>query len=151
MDIAHPENANVLRYLSRGKPTAAAHAPWDSVEDAYYGCGCHPEIVERVWDQIGAALPSDCRCLVHGTPALVHPKARVILAIGIGTKYGLRLPGTLATEATKMGAKTYTVWSLGLGDMDIRRDLGEDWVFGAWLADELSWCRRVYESFDHAA
>jgi hypothetical protein len=43
-----------------------------------------------------------------------------------------------------------TTWSYG-GDMDTRRDLGEDWIFGAWLADELSWCRRVYEMFDHSA
>lgn len=150
MNLVRPENAKVLLHLSRGRPDALPFAPHDSVENAYYLCGCHPDIVERVWDQIGETLPADCRCLVHGTPALVHSTSGIILAIGIGTQYGLRLPGLLATEATKAGAKTYTTWAGG-GGMDAQRDLGDDWVFGAWLKDELSWCRQVYENIDHAA
>lgn len=126
-----------------------AFARPDSVPDPYWNCGCHPDVVERLWDQIGAGLPSGCRCLVHGTPALVHPGSGAILAIGIGTQYGLRLPGALAADAIKAGAKTRTVWTNG-GDMDTQRELGDDWVFGAWLPDELSWFKRVYEMFDHA-
>ncbi len=150
MDIAHPLNTRILRYLSRGKRDAPAFAQRSKVPDPYYDCGCHPDIVERLWDQIGAALPADCRCLIHGTPALTQPKSGVILAIGIGTQYGLRLPGSLATDATKAGAKTSTTWTGG-GDMDTRRDLGDDWVFGAWLPNELIWCKAVYEMFDDVA
>lgn len=150
MDIARPLNTKALSYLAHGKPDAAASAPWNSVRDPYYACGCHPDIVERLWDQIGAALPADCRCLICGTPALAHPRSGIILAIGIGTQYGLRLPGPLAAEATRAGAKTTTTWTGG-GDMDTRRDLGEDWVFGTWLPNELVWCQKVYEMFDTVA
>ena len=149
MDLAQHQNTKVLGYLSRGKSDAPAFAPHDAVQDADCRCGCHPDIVERLWDQIGASLPEDCRCLVYGAPALVHSSG-VILAIGIGTQYVLHLPGSLATEATKAGAKTSATWSDG-GDMDTRRDLGDDWIFGGWLADELLWCKTVYEMFDHAA
>jgi hypothetical protein len=45
------------------------------------------------------------------------------------------------------GAKTCTKFSTG--DMDIRRTLGEEWVFGAWLPDELVWSKKSYETFDN--
>lgn len=150
MHLALPKNSTVLSYLSRGRRDAPVFAAHDAVQDPYWKCGSHPEIVERLWDQIGASLPEDCRCLVHGTPALVHPKARVIFGIGIGTQYGLLLPGSLSTEATRAGAKTVTTWSGG-GDMDIRRELGDDWIFGHWLAEELSWCKTAYEMLGDAA
>jgi hypothetical protein len=35
--------------------------------------------------------------------------------------------------------------------MDIQHDLGDDWVFGGWRADELAWCRSLYETFNSAA
>jgi hypothetical protein len=116
--------------------------------DPYKLCGCHPEIVERLWDQIGAPLPADCRGLVYCNPALVHPKSGVIFAIGLGTWYGLRLPGSLASEAAKGGAKT--CFKFSTGDMDIRRALGEEWVFGGFIPNELVWCKNAYEVFDHA-
>jgi hypothetical protein len=158
MEITQPENIKVLshlkvdeklNYMARKRPDAPAFALWSSVPDAYRECGCHPEIVERLWDQIGAALPGDCRGLVYGNPALTHPESGVILAVGLGTWYGLRLPGSLLAEAIKAGAKTQTKWSDG-NSMDIQLDFGEDWVFGAWLPNELTWCKSVYETFNHA-
>src|SRR6185369_16937959 len=140
------QNQKVLSCLSRGNRHVAVIAPIDSVPDPYYRCGCHPEIVERLWEQLGASLPTDCRCLVYGTPALVHPKAGAILAIGLVTQYGLYLPGSLSTAAINAGAKAHTVWSNG-GEMDIRRNLGSDWVFVCWLPDKLIWCKDVYELF----
>jgi len=150
MDIAHPQNAQVLAYLTRAKRDAPEYATWDSVQNPYYGCGCHPDIVERIWDQIGKALPADCRCLIHGIPTLAHPKSGVILALGIGTQYGLRLPPACVDDVIKAGAKTTTKWSGG-AVMDIRLELGDDWIFGAWLANEPAWCATVYAMFDRAA
>jgi len=150
MNIAHPQNTKGVSYLSRGKPNTSAFALPSKVPDPYYDCGCHPEIVARLWDQIGSVLPADCRCMIHGTPALAHSRSGVILAIGIGTQYGLRLAGPLAIEAVRAGAETITTWSNG-SKMDARRELGEDWVFGAWLSNELIWCKAVYEIFDQPA
>lgn len=150
MNIAQPQNTQVLNYLSRGGRDVPVLAQWNSLPNPYYQCGCHPEVVERLWDKMGRALPTDCRCLVLGTPALAHPKSGVILAIGIGTQYGLRLPGALSADAVQAGVKTHTTWSGG-GEMDTRRDLGADWVFGGWLAQELIWCKSAYDFFETAA
>lgn len=157
MEILQPKNTKVLNHLKRDgrlgymackKPDAPVFALWNSAPDPYRQCGCHPEIVEKLWDQIGAALPADCRGLVYSNPGLIHHKSGVILAIGLGTWYGLRLPGLLMAEAIKAGAKTQTKWSDG-NSMDIQVDFGGDWVFGAWLPNELIWCKRAYEMFDY--
>ncbi len=150
MNLAHPANTKVLAYLARGRSGSPVYSAWDSVENPYYRCGCHPEIVERLWEQLGAALPSDCRCLVHLIPALVQPRSGVILATGLGTQYGVRVPAALVSSALAAGAKTQTTWSGGK-TMDIQQDLGADWVFGGWRTDELAWCRSLYETFDSAA
>lgn len=150
MNLAHAANTQILAYLAQGRSGSPVYSAWDSVENPYYRCGCHPEIVERLWQQLGAALPSDCRCLVHLTPALVQPRSGVILATGLGTQYGVRVPAALVSAALAAGAKTQTKWSGGK-IMDIQHDLGDDWVFGGWRADELAWCRSLYETFNSAA
>lgn len=141
------QNAKVLTYLQRAKQTAPTFV-WHREHSvkAYYESGCHPDIVERIWDQIGAALPSDCRSLVYGTPALVHPASGAVLAIGMGTQYGLRLcePGLSAARAS--GAKTTATWTIG-GSTDIVVECGADWVFGCFASDEPTWCRQAYEAF----
>ena len=120
------------------------------MEDPYYRCGCHPKIVERLWKQFGAALPSDCRCLVHLIPALVQPRSGVILDPGLGTQYGVRVPDAPVCATIAAGAKTQTKWIAG-GWMDIQPDLGEDWIFGGWRTDEVVWSRSLYDRFDSAA
>ena len=71
MNLAHPANTKILGYLARCRSGSPALSAWDSVENPSYRCGCHPEIVERLWEQLGAALPTDCPCLVDLIPALV--------------------------------------------------------------------------------
>ena len=146
---AHPGNTKALAYLTRRNPGAAACLAPEGVPNPYYNCGCHPDIVERLWDQIGKALPADCRCIVHRTPALVHPSTGIFLALGIGTQYGLHLPGELAAAAIGAGAPTTTRWSGG-STMDIRAELGEAWVFGKWLSGEPDWCRVAYAVADES-
>jgi hypothetical protein len=102
----------------------------------------HPDIIERIW-QLGAAMPQDCRAVVYGAPSLVHPQTGVIFVFGAGTVYFLRLPVALAAEAIKAGAFTNHKWSFG-GGMDIRQELGEEWIGGRWLQDEPAWCSRAY-------
>jgi len=47
-EVAQPEPAEGLM--------PEPHEP-----DPYMNAGSHPECVERVWDDIGATLPEDCR------------------------------------------------------------------------------------------
>ena len=142
MQLEQPANALVLASLKRrgaGKPEMARH---DGSPRAYLHSGCHPDMVERLWDGIGKALPADCRYLLYGTPCLAHPGG-LILAVGIGTQYGLRIPVASLPAAKDLGAKTLTTWAGGK-QMDIQADYGGDWIFGAWLAQELAWCQAVY-------
>lgn len=146
MDIVRAENAKLLRHYQRdGNVTPFAWHPSDSYED-YYERGCHPEIVERLWRQIGPALPKDCRSLVCGVPALTHRVSGVVLAIGMGTQYCVRLVQPFIGAAVTAGAKTANKWTDGRAT-DLREELGADWVFGAWLSEEPIWCRETYKAF----
>jgi hypothetical protein len=137
-------NAKALKYLSDKKKSPIPIDPPDSVKNPYYEQGSHPDVVERVWDQIGKALPMDCRCLVYGSPALVHPESGILLAFANGTTYCLQLVASVMEEAIQAGVRTYTKWSSSR-DMDTRRDLGPDWIFGGWHATEIRWCQIVYK------
>lgn len=144
MNAGDVENSRVIAYLTRNGRTGLTFAPPDSVAQPYYRLGSHPDVVERIWDQLGRALPTDCRCIFCGTPALVHPRTNIVLAFACGTRYCLRLPRGLAEAAVAAGAPTRARWTTG-GEMDTRRELGPEWVFGDWSAPEFDWLRRAYE------
>ena len=146
IDQTHGLNKKPLEYLMRGmkKKNNPIIAKWNSVPDPYMGQGSHPDVVERVWDVIGESLPRDCRCLIYGTPALVHPESGILLAFCNGTTYCIRLNEELFDEALKAGAKTYQKWSYG-GDMDTLRELETYWIFGLWSKRETEWCHVIYE------
>jgi hypothetical protein len=146
IDADHPANKGVLRSLGRRKKTAQPIQPPDSVADPYMRCGSHPDIVERVWGPLMRGLPAACRCILYGTPALVHPLSGVVLAVAYGTEYCLRLPDGAVAEALQAGACTSTTWTDG-GSTNIRHRFGPDWVFGTFLPQEAAWCRAVYQHF----
>jgi hypothetical protein len=138
-------NAGVLKYLSRGdRAQHAVIAPHDSVAAAYVSQGSHPDIVQRVWDDLGGALPVKCQFLVYGTPALVHERSGIVLAICNGTQYNIRLTVQGFLEAITRGATTRTRWSSGQ-EMDSLAVLGPGWVFGGWFKEEEQWCRNTYQ------
>jgi hypothetical protein len=145
LDQAHPANAGIIRSLCK-KQTPVVALP-QSVEDPYYYCGSHPEIVERVWDELNTALSADCRCILWGRPALVHPVSGVALALCYGTHYCLRLPDGVLEEALQSRCYSTTDWPRG-GGTNIQERLGPDWIFGAWATQEPEWCRAVYDHFD---
>lgn len=89
--IINNKNLKVLEYLKKensGYPLLVK--PSEITVDPYFDLGVHPEIVERLWDKINSGLPSDCRMVIYGTPALAHPDSAVILALSIGTEYAFR-------------------------------------------------------------
>lgn len=143
MEIRNAENLPVLEYLGKARPSIPVFMAREEHPDPYLRAGCHPDIVERIWDQIGAVLPVDCRCLVYGTPALVIPSSGNILALGMGTQYGLKLPGELGQAALDAGARKTTTWGVRQV-MDIQDALGPDWLFGSWNSEELTWCALAY-------
>lgn len=65
--------------------------------------GSHPDIVSRIWDELGNSLPLDCKAIVYGNPALVNPQNGIILALGYGTRYAIRIPEKYIEAAFKCG------------------------------------------------
>jgi hypothetical protein len=144
-EIRQPMNEGVVRYLERNPGNRAlpdARPPRENQRD-YWESGAHPEIVERLWDQLGKVLPVECRQVVLGSPALIHPDSGVVLAIAVGTQYGLRLPTLAWREGLPPGTRTQTVWAGGR-QMDIQEEFGEDWIFGAWSPAEEAWCLQTF-------
>ena len=145
VDTASPLNLGAIKYLSRGK---GIHSPLiaapKTVKDPYMGQGSHPDIVQRVWDDLGGKLPAVCRCLLYGTPSLVHDHTGVVIAISNGTQYNLRLTSADFQVAIAKGASTRTRWSSG-SEMDSLTEFGPDWIFGGWFKEESLWCRNTYD------
>lgn len=158
VDLQNPFNAGILAHLSEpgriGRSVSAARdcpscSP-DSVDDAHLRLGTHPDLVARLWDELGASLPEDCRWVVHGTPSLVHPASGIVFAFGCGTHtYALRLPPRLRPAALASGATTrwsypaYPELGIGASALDLA-SVGPEWVFGKWLPQECEWCRAAY-------
>jgi hypothetical protein len=151
LDTNHALNRGVLQYLGRGgKNQNTPLAVPDSVSCPYLQQGSHPDIVQRVWDDLGAPLPADCRCLVYGTPALVHPASGIVLATCNGTQYNLRLTAPGFAAALALGAATRTRWSSG-SEMDALAVLGPDWIFGGWHKEEAQWVAETFHAFTQPA
>ncbi|HCB02347.1 MAG TPA: hypothetical protein DEP19_08195 [Anaerolineae bacterium] len=142
-------NINVMKYLGERKNHPAFALP-NSVPDPYYQQGSHPDVVERIWDQLGASLPKDCRCLVYGVPALVHPKSGIIFALSRGTNYFLRLSEKIIDEAIKSGAETHIKW-VGGGELNVQQELGSDWIIGGWSTNEIEWCKMIFDELNEGS
>ena len=148
VDADHIANQGVLNSLRPKKrlpkkkhPPLAARPKGSRIPSG----DCHPDVVERVWDKLGGSLKEDCRCLVYGTPALVHPERGVVLAVCYGTAYCLRICQDNLPEALQAGASTTVKWSNG-DEMNLPEKFGPDWVFGNWLRKERAWLKAVYDS-----
>lgn len=153
LDEAHPAHQKMLAQLradaaarvAEGDEAEPELAPYEAGPHPYLGRGSHPDIVTRVWDVLGAALPEDSRCLVFGTPALVHPGRGLVLAMAYGTEYLLCLPPALAALAIERGYKTKQQWSTG-DVTDVAEAFGPGWVFGRWLEEEADWIRAAFRT-----
>ncbi len=146
LDESHIMNQLVLRSLRNRKRFRFNPNPIVSPDKhpaPYMEAGSHPEIVERVWDALGSSLPVDCRAVVYGTPALVHPGEGVVFALAYGTEYAIRVPAESINEALKVGCKMEQKWTGG-GKTNTEQELGRGWVFGCWAIDENQWLARVY-------
>lgn len=147
MTIATPQNERLLSYLGRsGDDRALLASPRTVDYDAYVEAGSHPDVVERVWDELGAELPEESRCLVLGRPALVHAVTGTILSVALGTSYAMRLlPGDLE-RARAVGCETVHRYASTGTVVDVAEAFGGDWVFGCWCDDEPAWCLAAHRA-----
>ena len=73
----HPANAGLRRYLEpRMRAGVLPVISPDEVERPYETLGTHPDLVARLWDELGKALPEDCRGVFFGAPGSFDPAVR---------------------------------------------------------------------------
>jgi len=111
--------------------------------DPYLEGGCHPDVVTRIWNELGPTLPADSRARAKGVPVLAHPESNRIFAAARGTRYALWLTPPDIEAATLLGASTLASWAGG-SVTDLREVAGDGWVWGGWYPGEPEWLRRSY-------
>jgi hypothetical protein len=135
-------NDAVFAYLDPVGPP-----PLGRERDPYFETGHHPDIVERVWRDLGADLPESARCRVDGNPVLAHRESGAVLAFPRGTAYAI----WLVPDARAMcGLSTRHEWGNGKVT-DLAVVIGDGWYWGRFDGREPPWCRAAYRWWDDAA
>jgi hypothetical protein len=139
--VAETGNEHIWPFLGEELPPLKSGKP----RNPYLYQSCHPDIVERVWDVLGAALPRDCRAQAKGRPVLAHPESNRIFAAAHGTAYALWLTPDDNVAALNQGASTRMKWSGG-SVTDLAESVGAGWIWGHWYAEEPRWIMNAYEA-----
>ena len=105
--------------------------------DKYWHAGCHPEIVEYVWDTLNSVLPISCSCTINGQPVLLHPKSNTIMAICMGTNFLIRVTNEDLQVAASEKYETTSDWN---GPKDLKTDFGINWFFGKFSETSEIFC-----------
>ena len=137
-----PANAGLLRYFqNRSK---ASH------RDPAQLHGTHPDLVDRLWHELGKRLPEDCHAVVYGSPVLVRRSSGTIFAFAGGSHtYAFRLPKEIREAAIKIGAtrvyhyRAYPELNIEASTLNLD-EIGDEWVFGGWLRGEDDWVVAAY-------
>jgi len=142
LDPSHPWNIGLVRELAaqakqRRQRVDAIAAP-KSVTNPYWDLGSSPEVVERLWDVLGARLGEKSRAIVYGVPGLVDPGGGAVLALAYGEAYVIRVPNRRMEVATQAGGSAEWYSGSGLA-INIERRFGRGWMFGCELAQEVDW------------
>jgi hypothetical protein len=169
--LENPRNASVLQYLKRrATPVTLPSISPDAIRDPYMSLGTHPDLVSRLWNELTKELPVPCQWVVYGSPTLVRPDSSIIFAFAGGSRvYGLRL-GLLQraemkaasvakaeTRADKSGligtnrekyllAHSGDVHQYSNGSTFDITTLGDEWILGRWLSEEMKWCKSAYDN-----
>jgi hypothetical protein len=149
VDPHHPLNERIVEYFRAQAPYARPITPKGEAGDPYSEAGAHPEIVERMWDIIGAQLAPGSQCLLYGVPVLVQPDSGIVLAVAMGTGYFVRVPDHEVAFALAEGYQT--TWNVSPSSVDATKSFGPGWVLGRFEDREARWCRMADEQFASAA
>ena len=137
-------NARLLRYFA-GRSRQYDYRGPDEIH------GTHPDLIMRLWTDLGEVLPEDCHAVVYGSPALVRRSSGIIFGFAGGTHtYAMRLPAEVRAAAIKAGAtrvhhyRAHPELKIQASTFDLD-NIGEAWVFGQWLEDEPQWIKVAYD------
>ena len=140
-DPEHPLNRGVVAGMRRRRPDAALTEVPKSGPDPYFNRGSHPDIVERIWKQLGASFPPEGRIILLGSPALIEPVRGVAVAVAWGTAYVLRVPDDAIETAIARGCATTHTWG-NKSVTDVEAEFGRGWLFGRFVDEEPGWVAR---------
>jgi hypothetical protein len=146
--LDHPANAGLRRRReARGQPPGIPPlASPDQLANPYETLGTHPDLVGRLWDELPAGLPVDCRMVFYGMPVLMHPTTGIVFGFAGGTHtYALRLPERERSEAIRAGATRIKHYPARQPSFDLD-EIGPEWVFCGWFRGEDAWCRSAFVS-----
>jgi hypothetical protein len=147
IDSSNPVNHPLLTWLKSRAEGIRPLTPVAEAEDPYYMAGTHPEIVGWMWERLSKKFPDDARCLVYGTPCVIQPVSGVLLAVGMGTQYCLRILPESVADATAHGCTPIHRWSGGDETTNLADLFGEHWVFGSYDDPSIQWFRAAYHHF----
>jgi len=148
--VSQGPNRQLWRWLGEELPMVRSRHTSGSVDheerprDPYWEQGSHPDVVDRIWNQLGRTLPRSCRAQAKGRPVLAESTSGRIFAVARGTAYALWLTKDDFGRASDAGASTKMVWS-GSHVTDLAKVAGEGWIWGKWYSDEVHW---LWHSFD---
>ncbi len=152
LDATCSKNYDVLNYLGDAEDCSP-----EEVDNPYMTLGTHPDLVERLWDQLTVQLPANCCWVVGKRPVLMRKDTGVIFGIAIGTVfYALRLPepDCIALDSAKRGLVERWANEHGI-DGEARHQyvaaqlascpVGPAWISGKWLPEEIEMSRQAYD------
>ena len=155
IDFNRPANRKLIEYLQ--SCNSHRHSPEQNpagIDLRSSTLGTHPDILERLWGELGGVLPVKCNWILYGRPVLAHPRTGIVFGFAGGSlTYALRLPPEVRRAAIAAGAATrhdypaYPQLQVSASSLDLEV-FGPQWVFGAWLRDEPQWS---VAAFAHAA
>jgi hypothetical protein len=145
--LNHPANAGLRHYREprHQNPNIPRLTSPDQIVRPHDSLGTHPDLVARLWDELPARLPVDCRVVFFSAPALMHPTTGVIFGFAGGTHmYALRLPEPERSEAMRAGATRVMHYGGQQPSFDLD-DIGSEWIFCGWFQGEEAWCLAAFE------
>jgi hypothetical protein len=151
-DPAHPAN----RWASRNSEPTFTPPPDEAAAQAMKPfelesrLGTHPDTVLRLWRELNFRLPRNCCCIVDQCPALATPSKGVVIAMGFGTSYAIRVACEVARKIWDAFDASDQEW-VGLQYGHVERTFGRDnWIVGNWKDTEFSWLRTTFNQAELA-
>lgn len=145
LDETHVLNELVVPFLRKRCRVCKPVAHSSDYPDPRAKAPTDAKVVRRLWDELATALPRDCRRVVYGTPALVHPQFGIVFAVAIGAEYALRLIEQDLPDAEAAGLLRARPQADG-EVLDVTEKLGTTWRYGNWCEAERDWVSATFES-----
>jgi hypothetical protein len=141
MPLPHerPENRGVLTYLGQGADPAQVTVQPPGPDVDTWRLGAHPDVVQRLWDQLAPAMPGAIAVLAGHTAALLGEGSGLLVAVALGTEYAIRLPEAAMAAAQDAGYATVHRFATVDRALDLAATFGPGWVFGQYDEREAGW------------